>query len=119
MFFSDHFEFELTDAFGRLRYFARVLIGENERLCIEIEDPIVPNLTNIRIEILDENACLTGLYRMGLTFGDQLAIREVIDGEFHRYEFLGPDYESSNESAQSSDSGNDPDTADDVFNMNF
>lgn len=117
--FSDYFEFELTDAFGRLRYFVRVLIGDNERLCIEIEDSIEPNLTMIRIEISDENAFLTGLYRMGLTFGDQLVIREIVDGELQRYEYLGPDYESSNESAQSSDSGEDPDTDEDVFNMNF
>lgn len=88
-------------------------------MCIEIEDPVVPNLTMIRLEVLNDDEYLVGLYPIGLTVGEQLTIRQVIDGEFYRFDYTGPDYESSDESKHSSDSGNDQDTDDDVFNMNF
>lgn len=117
--FSDYFEFEMLDVFGQLKYYARVLIGDRKHMCIETEDPITPNLTMIRIEVLNADENLVGLYRIGLAFGEQLTIRQVIDGEFLRFDYVGPEYETSDESEQSSDSGNDQDTDDDVFNMNF
>lgn len=86
---------------------------------IEIEDPVVPNITMIRLEILTTDGFLVGLYRIGLTAGEELTVRQIIDGESYRFDYVGPDYESSDESESSNDSGNDQDTDDDVFNMNF
>lgn len=117
--FSDYFEFKLLDVFDRLKYSARAFVGDEEHICIKIEDPIVPNMTTVRLEIWTNDDYLVGLYRIGLTAGEQLTILQIIDGEEYHFDYAGPDYESSDEFESSNDSGNDQDTDDDVFNMNF
>lgn len=111
----------MIDVFGQTKYTARAPIGDGKHVCIETEAPVVPNLTMIRFEVLDNNENLVGLYRIGLAFGERLNIRYAIDGVFRRFDYDGPEYESSgsSDSENSSDSGNDQDTDDDVFDMNF
>lgn len=50
---------------------------------------------------------------------EELTVRQIIDGESYRFDYVGPDYGSTDESENSTDSGNDQDTDDDVLNINF